>query len=153
MPAHLGNNYGLALKDPEVRQEAYRQYCKHLSEGWPKQAFFFKHPKHSVCYKTLDRYIRENPDEFPAILMEEAQAARFKYWLNEGKNLIQGVYPRGSPVVWQTVMRNIFRDIGWDQEKIDEKLENEREHFKEVIRLISAKQKEKEENTIQISPS
>lgn len=114
--AIIGNKFGVKLKDPEVRQEAYRQYCDHLASGYPKEAFFFDHPKHSVCFKTLDKYIRDNPDEFPSFLMQKAKALRYKYWIDEGKKIIQGIYKGGSPVVWQTCMRNIFKDIGWDRE-------------------------------------
>jgi hypothetical protein len=111
-----GNKSGVKLKEPEVRQEAYRQYCQHIAEGWPKEAFFFSHPNHSVCWKTMDRYIAENPSEFPPSLMADAKCKRYKHWMNEGKTLMQGGYKHGSPSVWQTIMRNIFKDIGWDKD-------------------------------------
>lgn len=110
-----GNQNGLKLKDEEVRKEAYRQYCEHIASGYPKQAFFFSHPTLSVCWKTMDKYIADNPEEFPIFLMEQAKSRRYLYWLGEGKNLMQGHYKNGSPVVWQTIMRNIFKDEGWDQ--------------------------------------
>lgn len=117
-PAPKGNKLGLKLKDPEVRQEAYRQYCEHIASGFPKEAFFFDHETHSVCWKTVERYISENPAEFPSFLMERAKAARYKHWFGEGQTLMKGGYERGSPVVWQTIMRNIFKDVGWDREQI-----------------------------------
>ena len=114
--SYPGNKKALKLKDSEVRQEAYRQYCAHIASGYPKQAFFFSHPKFSVCWKTMDRYIDENPAEFPTFLLDEAKSARFKHWLDEDGSIMRGGYKGGSPVVWQTIMRNIFRADGWDTE-------------------------------------
>ena len=119
-PAPPGNKRGTKLKDPDVRQEAYKQYCDHIASGWPKEAFFYKHPEHSVCWKTMERYISENPAEFPSFLMEEAKALRYKHWLTEGQTIMKGGYRGGSPIIWQTCMRNIFKDVGWDREQINQ---------------------------------
>jgi hypothetical protein len=119
-PAPPGNKLAVKLKDPDVRQEAYDQYCTHIASGLPKQAFFFDHPTHSVSWETMDRYIAENPSEFPAIKMEQAKSARYKYWLSHGSMLMRGKYKGGSPTVWTVIMRNIFKDIGWDREQIQE---------------------------------
>lgn len=110
-----GNKYGIKLKDSDTRQDAFRQYCDHLASGFPKECFFFSHPTESVCWKTMERYIKENPEEFPAILIEKAKAERYKHWLSEGQALMKGCYRSGSPIVWQTIMRNIFKEIGWDK--------------------------------------
>lgn len=133
--SHLGNKHGVKLKDSDVRQEAFRQYCEHLASGYPKEAFFFDHPIHSVCWKTMERYISENPSEFPSILMERAKAARYKHWLGEGLTLMKGGYKGGSPVVWQTCMRNIFKDIGWDREQI---AQDNKSHVERLVESIRA---------------
>lgn len=112
--ARIGNKNKVSLKSTDVRQEAYRQYCAHLAAGYPKEAFFFDHPEHSCCFKTIERYIRESPGEFPPILRERAYALRYKFWLDKGRALIDGTIRYGSPVVWQTMMRNMFRDLAWD---------------------------------------
>jgi len=132
---HPGNNHGLKLKDPDVRQEAFRQYCEHIASGMPKEAFFFEHPKHSVTWETMDKYIAENPSEFPPVLMQKARAARYQYWMNEGKTLMKGGYKGGSPVVWQTCMRNIFKDVGWDREQITQ---DNRTHVERLAGRIRA---------------
>lgn len=119
-PAPKGNKRATKLKDPGVRQEAYKQYCNHIASGFPKEAFFFDHGTDSVCWRTIDRYIAENPTEFQPILMEKAQATRYKHWFDEGHKLMKGSYKGGSPVVWQTIMRNIFKDYGWDRETVSE---------------------------------
>lgn len=133
-PAPLGNKRGTKLKDASVRQEAYRQYCEHIASGMPKEAFFFDHPTHSVSWATMDRYIAESPTEFEPILMEKAKAARYKHWIGEGLQLMKGRYRNGSPVVWQTIMRNIFRSQGWDREQISETNRSHVQRLAESIR-------------------
>lgn len=142
MPAPSGNKNGVKLKDPKIRQEAYRQYCAHIATGYPKEAFVFDHPTATVIWETLDKYIKDDPVEFNPVLMKAARSKRFKYWIDEGKKVLDGTYNRGSPVVWQTIMRNIFRDIGWDQDKVNEALEDHRAQFKDFMKLLSDKQKE-----------
>lgn len=140
MGYNYGNNYGLAIKDPETRQEAYRAYCKHIAEGYPREAFSFKHSKEPCCWKTIDRYIKDNPNEFPPLLMEEAKAERYKHWFSEGKALMRGIYKHGSPVVWQTIMRNIFKDVGWDQFDTQERNPEQTQQFKSIMDTLSQRQ-------------
>lgn len=99
------------MKDAEDRKDVFVNYCKHLSEGYPKEAFFYK-----VNWRTVEKYIKDYPDELSTILKDEAYAKRFKHWFEEGKKLMRGEYKNGSPVVWQTIMRNMFKDYGWDKE-------------------------------------
>ena len=118
--AMKGNQNGTKLKDPDVRQDAYRQYCAHVAKGYPKESFCFEHPELSVTWETLDKYIEESPAEFPPSLMKQARAKRFEHLFGEGIKLMQGEYPKGSPVVWQTIMRNIFKAEKWDQKELEE---------------------------------
>jgi len=120
MVAAKGNKYKLKLKTPDIRQEAFRQYCQHLAEGWPKEAFVFDHPTISVTFETIESYIKKNPEEFSQVLIQCAMAKRFKHWMQEGIKLMQGGYKNGSPVVWQTIMRNLFKDYGWDKKEFSE---------------------------------
>lgn len=124
-----GNKRGLKLKDPDVRQEAFKQYCDHLASGYPKEAFYFDHPIHSVTWETMDKYIEENPTEFPSDLVRRAKSARYKHWLDEGNLLMKGKYRNGSPVVWQTIMRNIFKAEGWDANTKETPKPSEQVHF------------------------
>ena len=117
-----GNQNGVKLKDSDVRQEAYKQYCAHISLGYPKESFYFDHPEHSVTWQTLDKYIEDSPDEFNPNLMKQARAKRYETLFGEGIKLMKGGYPGGSPVVWQTIMRNIFKAEKWDQKELEENL-------------------------------
>lgn len=115
--AKLGNKNAVKLHTSELKQEAYRQYCKHLEDGNPKEAFCYDDPNDPdlfITFQTMDKYIKEDPVEFPPIKMERALNKRYQHWFNEGKTIMKGGYPGGSPVVWQTIMRNIFKDQKWD---------------------------------------
>ena len=118
--AKKGNKNGVKLKDPNVRQEAYKQYCAHIASGYPKEAFCFEHPELDVTWETLDKYIENNPVEFPPSLMKKARAKRYSTLFGEGMKLMKGGYPGGSPVVWQTIMRNIFKAEKWDVKDLEE---------------------------------
>lgn len=125
MAAPKGNDYGTKLKNPTVRQEAYRQYCDWIASGYPRESFFFDHPEHSVCWETIEKYMKDFPEEFPPILMKQARARRYQYWFEKGKNLTAGRQediPKDnrcnpSPQAWQVIMRNMFKkECGWDAE-------------------------------------
>lgn len=133
MAAPEGNKFATKLKDAQTRKEAFTQYCDHLATGYPKEAFFFDHASESVCWKTMERYIAENPEEFPPILIERAKAKRFKHWIDEGKSLMTGKYKRGSPIIWQTCMRNLFKAEGWDREEISQ---NNKSHVEQLAQSI-----------------
>lgn len=136
-----GNKSGVKLKDPDVRQEAYRQYCEWIASGYPKEAFFFDHPTQYACSDTIERYIEENPSEFPPHLLRAAMSKRYKYWFDKGKNLVDGRMEdiprenRGSPSpqVWQTIMRNMFKNIGWDADQAPRTHEAEVRKFLKYI--------------------
>jgi hypothetical protein len=141
MAAPKGNDYALKLKDPEVKQEAYRQYCEVIASGMPKETFKFKHPTISLTSETMDKYIKESPEDFDPILMQAARADRYRYWMTEGLMLMRGKYRGGSPVVWQTIMRNIFKDIGWDRETLQEDTSEAARSHTELMRQLADMQK------------
>jgi hypothetical protein len=116
LAAHPGNDYALKLDTPELRREAYRQYCDHIASGLPKEAFVLEHPDVSITWETMDKYIRESPKDFPPVKMQRAKAKRYRHWLEEGRKIMAGKYKNGSPVVWQIFMRNIFKDLAWDRD-------------------------------------
>lgn len=115
MAAPLGNKNGTKLKEKDLRQRAYRAFCKWLESGKPEKAFTFEESGHSACYRTLQKYIEEDPIEFPPILMQMAKAKRFDRWFSKGEDMVDGkIKGNYSPVIWQTIMRNMFKEEGWD---------------------------------------
>lgn len=111
--APKGNKLGTKLKDKDVRQEAYKQYCNHIASGECKESFVFEHPTLTVTYKTMERYIRENPIEFPPDKKEAAEAASYRRWTKDGHNMMMGKVKGCQPAIYQMFMRNKF---GWDKE-------------------------------------
>lgn len=147
--AMKNNRNGIKLKTDDIRQEAFKQYLDHLSRGYPKEAFFFDHKTHSVCWKTMERYIQENPAEFPPHLIERAKSARYKHWLDKGITLMEGGFRNGSPVVWQTIMRNIFRAEGWDREQIAQDSKTHVQKLAESIRSETLSETEASDSEIE----
>lgn len=112
--AQLGNQYGIILKDSEIRQEAYRDLCAHLAEGYPLKAWSFRKGEFRCCWATMISYIKGNPQEFDPFLKNEAHSQAYKKWFGKGINLSDGkVKGNPSPQTWATIMRNMF---DWDKE-------------------------------------
>lgn len=132
--APKGNKNGTKLKDPNLRQEAYRQYCSYVAQGRSKEGWKFIHPTDplkSLTYKTMERYIDENPIEFPPILKELADADCFRFFEDEGFKLMRGQYRNGSPETWKTFMRNKFK---WDKEMTEQTIKCSADKILEEIR-------------------
>ena len=112
--AKPGNKDAIKIKDKDSRQQAFQAYLLHLEAGYPKESFHFDNEKGaSCCWETIERYIKENPSEFPPNLMKRAMSKRYKLWFDVGVKM-----SKGSPEVWKTIMRNMFgKDFGWDKEE------------------------------------
>ncbi len=113
-PAPPGNKRGVAVKDPEERARAFQSYCEHIASGYPKGAWFYLSDVAHCSWETMEKYIKENPTEFDAFLVECAKAASYRKWFARGENLSDGkVKGNPSPHTWATIMRNMF---SWDKE-------------------------------------
>ena len=111
------NENAIQLKDKESRQQAYKAFLLHVEGGDPLESFVYSNEKgERCCWKTLKKYMEESPGDFPSILMDIAMAKRYGYWFNIGRNLSIGKIKHGSPVTWSNIMRNIFKEIGWDKD-------------------------------------
>ncbi len=129
--APKGNKNGVKLKDPDVRQDAYRQYCQHIASGESKESFVFQHPELTCTYKTMDKYIHENPIEFPPIHKEIAESLSFLHWTGLGKQMMLGEIEKCQPAIFQMFMRNKF---SWDKEDVNEVAECAADKVLEMIR-------------------
>lgn len=114
MVAPKGNKNGIKLKDPDVRQIAFQQYCAHLAKGKSKSSFVFKHPSLTCHWETVDRYIKENPVEFPPIHTEIAKAEGYGVWEQVIEDGARGVNKDVNPACLQMKMRNQF---SWDKDE------------------------------------
>lgn len=111
--AQPGNQHAVKLKEPDTKAEAYRQYCEWIGKGNCKEAWVFEHPEMTLTHKTMEKYIKENPHDFPAIKKERAESKSYEHWIGLGKDMMTGQIPKCQPAIYQMFMRNKF---GWDKE-------------------------------------
>ena len=107
--APIGNKNGLKLKDPEIRQLAYLQYCEHLSTGKPKKLWRFQHSEYSCTSVTMEKYMKDEI-EFDPIHTQVAQAEGFGHWWQLVQDSALGINKTISVRYLQTIMRNKY---GW----------------------------------------
>lgn len=120
-PAPKGNQRGIILKDAEIRQIAYKDFCQHIADGYPQECWSFSQDGYRCHFQTMLSYIKGDiSGEFDPNLKKEAHCKAYKKLYGEGLSLMRGQYKNGSPVVWQTVMRNVNRRFGWDTDIIEE---------------------------------
>lgn len=111
--ARFGSQCAKKLTTPELCQEAYRQYCEWIAAGNTKEAWVFEHPEMSLTSRSMENYIKNEPDNFPAVHKELAECKSLNYWLQLGKTMMIGDMPKCQPAIYQMFMRNKF---GWDKE-------------------------------------
>jgi hypothetical protein len=126
-----GNKNGVKLKDPDVRQEAYRQYCQHIASGESKESWVFRHPHFTCTHQTMEKYIHESPIEFPPIHKQIAESLSFLHWTGLGKQMMLGKIEKCQPAIFQMFMRNKF---GWDKEDMNQVVECAADKVLEMIR-------------------
>jgi hypothetical protein len=127
--AFEGNQNGVKLKDPDVRQRAYKSYCDWLSMGRSKEGWKFQSDELSCTHKTMEKYIAADPSEFPPITKEMAEADSFHIWEQRGMSMLLGEM-KAETALYQMFMRNKF---GWDKE---EKSDSTISHAEKVLDYI-----------------
>jgi hypothetical protein len=121
--APKNNQNAKKLVDNDLKKDAYAQYCEWISNGNSKEAWRFKHPEMSLTYKTIERYIKESPIDFPPIQKEMAEAESLEHWEKMGLQMMLGEVKGAQPAIFQMFMRNKF---GWDKEsKVEHSFEPE----------------------------
>lgn len=106
-----GNQYGIKLKDKEIRQLAYKSYCEHLAKGKSKDSWVFRHGEYVCCYKTFQKYL-EDVSEFPPIHKDAAFADGYREWENVVEGSAKGINTKANTASLQMLMRNKY---GWDK--------------------------------------
>lgn len=129
--APIGNTNALKMKTPEQKERAYQAYCDHISNGFSKATFVYKSDDFSVSYKTLDKYIEENPIEFPPIHIEFALIESQYYWEKIVKGSAEGTNKDANTASLQMIMRNKF---GWD--KINQSNDKNEPGFRKATQQI-----------------
>ena len=127
--APSGNQYGVKLKDPSIRQQAYGSYCDHLSKGKSKRSWCFEHPDFTCTWETMEKYLQDSL-EFEPIQMKLSLSKGYATWEAIAEDGATGKNRRVNPACLQMVMRNKF---GWDKQK-----EGNSEHRGDIGRLADA---------------
>jgi hypothetical protein len=109
----LDNKNGIKLKDPDIRQEAYRQYCAHLAKGKSKRSFVFRHPEFSCHWVTLESYIKDKV-EFDPVQMELAKCEGYARWEQVVEDSAEGKNKDANTASLQMLMRNKY---DWDKKE------------------------------------
>jgi hypothetical protein len=114
-PPPLGNKYGLALKDPKIRQKAYKLFCDHLAKGKSIKSWCYEDDEGNSCtWGTMLSYIKDSPHEFDPIKKELAEIKGYNRWEEVAEASAEGKNKRANTASLQMVMRNKF---GWDKEE------------------------------------
>ena len=109
----LGTKNAQKLKTPELKKEAYRQYCLWIAEGKSKKSFVFDHPELTITWQTMETYIKNDPVNFNPKQKEAAEGKSLEVWENRGLSMMLGQIERCQPAIFQMFMRNKF---GWDKQ-------------------------------------
>lgn len=100
------------LSTPELRREAYEDFCAHVAKGKNKSSWYFKHEYAGVGYRRLQAYLKEYAHEFDPEELEVALAKGYQKWETIVEEAAQGNNKDANPACLQMVMRNKF---GWDK--------------------------------------
>ena len=109
--AQIDNQNGVKLKDPDIRQIAYEQYCSHLAAGNGKKSWCFEHPEFSCTYKTMDKYIKDEV-EFLPLKKELAEIKGYGVWERLAQDTAKGSNKDANVAALQMLMRNKYK---WDR--------------------------------------
>lgn len=119
MAAPKGNKLACKrTKYPDECQKAYKSYCDWISQGNSVEAWNYVGKQMTLTYKTIEKYIREFPDEFPPIHKEVALTKSLAIWEERGLKMMLGLIEKSQPAIFQMFMRNKF---GWDKENSGQK--------------------------------
>jgi hypothetical protein len=126
----IGNQNATKLKTPELKEEAYRQYCDYIAKGLSKEGWYFDHPEFSLTWETMEKYIKEDPIVFEPIKKKIAECRSFRVWEGTGIAMMKGE-AKSETALFQLFMRNKF---GWDKE--DRRESGNSEEFDQTLEII-----------------
>jgi hypothetical protein len=130
-----GNKLAKKLTTDELKKAAYESYIKHISNGKVKKSWSFQKDGMTLTWETMEKYIREFPNEFDPILIQKAYSDGMAYW----ENIVDAGAKSERKVdtaTLQMLMRNKFH---WDRKDYEESLnrhqaEADLRKFRETVR-------------------
>lgn len=111
-----GNKFGQKLTTDQLKKAAYNSYLDHISKGKTKRSWAFQKDKLTLTWETMEKYIREFPNEFDPILIQKAYCDGMAYWesiVDAGARSERKV----DTATLQMLMRNKFH---WDRKDYEE---------------------------------
>lgn len=144
-----GNTNAKKLKTPELKLEAYRQYCEHLARGKSKESWYFEHPDMSLTWETMEKYIKEDV-VFEPIKKKIAEAKGFAMWETVLEESAKGKNTKANTATLQMLMRNKY---GWDksEKKDTEATEVQHEYYNAVMSQLTNLQSQRKSAEIKVS--
>lgn len=143
-----GNQIARKLTTDELKQEAYRQYCAHLAKGLIKDNWYFEHEDLSICYETMESYIKNEPSVFKPIQKKIGWAKGYQYWEAEVGKAALGENSKADIAGLQMIMRNKYK---WDAKETSSSALTQEELCAAIRQIaseprISASERSKMEN-------
>lgn len=111
MAGPKANKSGVALKDKDLRQRAYKSFCDHLAKGKAIKSWWYEEGEYSCIWETMLSYMQDTI-EFDPIQRKIADAKGYNEWEEISEQSAKGKN-RANTASLQMVMRNKF---GWDKE-------------------------------------
>lgn len=132
MTAQKGNTLSMKYKTQAERQGLCDRYCAHISEGYSKESFV------ECDHKTVERYARDFPGDFPAEKLQAAFSASRLFWEKAGLDGMFGKIEGFNAPTWIFNMKNRH---GWrDQKEVQTTLQGPDGG---PIQIVSSKQLER----------
>lgn len=108
------------IETKEQAERAMLSFCDHLAQGYPQYTWYIDEELVRCTDETLLKTIKEKPELFDTYLKDKAIREAYKLWWEKGQNMVEGkVKGSYSPVVYHTMMRNMFRRFGWWESEND----------------------------------
>lgn len=102
----------IKLHTPEIKLEAFKQYCEHISRGKAKQSWSFEHPDITLTWQTMETYIANDKDGvFNTALIDDAVTRGYRYWEQFVEDATKMAVAHDTNAM-AMLMRNKFR---WDR--------------------------------------
>jgi hypothetical protein len=109
-----GNQNGVKIKDPDLRQKAYDKYCEWLAKGKTKKSFTFVEGELMCTWQTIESYVKLYPSEFNSLKQEVAYAQGYAHWESVVDGSAEGSNKDASTASLNMLMRNKYK---WDIEE------------------------------------
>lgn len=128
----------MALKDQDLRQDAYLDYCNHRAQGHSKRSWryrgVYKGKLVGCTWETMEKYMRDE-GEFDPAFMKMAECDGLYKWEKNVADAALGVNKNANIAGIQMIMRNMFY---WDRPDVrgDSEMADAMTHFSNLTTFL-----------------